>query len=204
MPQVVPPRVVPPSKVLIASTPILPDPAKHVPLEWGVPLNRPATCPTRESYLPLAPKLTPSQEYKKERDMLARACDPPSFDLGFDSPKKNGKECLIRDSNPSPSMGITPVDLDAERFGSDEDEWDETTWKEACAAVDKVENEKGYRKDESTTYNNFIQPDSGFKTPVGVVNNIVFNSEAEGSTTAAERPEEKRRRLIRSKSCTTQ
>ncbi|KAM0863672.1 hypothetical protein ACQ4PT_044430 [Festuca glaucescens] len=131
IPQVVPHCGVPPSKVIQA-------PQKHVPLPQGVPANREATCPTRESCPPPEPKMTIVDEVMRKRAMLARAPDAPSFDLGFDSPKKFGRD-------PSHSVGITPVDLDAERFGSEEDEWDETTWKEACATVDKVEREKGYR-----------------------------------------------------------
>jgi hypothetical protein len=125
--------------------------------------------------------------------MLARAPDAPSFDLGFDSPAKI-------DTNTPYSFGITPVDLDAERFGSEVDDWDEATWKEACEAVDKVEKEKKY-KEQRTTDNSTVLTGSGFKTPVTTVNNIASSSQAEESTTAAERPEEKRRRLIRQAIC---
>ncbi|KAM0889536.1 hypothetical protein ACQ4PT_027637 [Festuca glaucescens] len=187
IPQVMPHCGVPPRKLIQAQQ-------KRVPLPQGVSANREATCPTRESCPPPEPKMKIVDEVTRKRAMLARALDAPSFHLGFDSPIFFGRD-------PSHSVGITPVDLDAERFGSEEDEWDETTWKEACAAVDKVEREKGYRQEQSTTDNNSVLPGSGFKTLVGMVNNIVSNAEAEGSTTAAEMPEEKRRRLIRQAIC---
>ncbi|KAM0834375.1 hypothetical protein ACQ4PT_063636 [Festuca glaucescens] len=187
IPQVMPHCGVPPSKVIQA-------PQKHAPLPQGIPANREATCPTRESCPPPEPKIKNLDEVTRKRAMLARSPDAPSFDLGFDSPAKFG-------TDPSYSCGITPVDLDAECFGSEEDDWDETTWKEACDAVDKVEREKGYRQEQPSTDNSFVVPGSGFKTPVGTVNNIVSNSQAEGSTIAAEKPEEKRRRLIRQAIC---
>ncbi|KAM0898622.1 hypothetical protein ACQ4PT_021790 [Festuca glaucescens] len=158
IPQVMPHCGVPPSKVIQA-------PQKHAPLPQGIPANREATCPTRESCPPPEPKIKNLDEVTRKRAMLARAPDAPSFDLGFDSPAKFG-------TYPSYSCGITPVDLDAECFGSEEDDWDETTWKEACDAVDKVEREKGYRQEQPSTDNSFVVPGSGFKTPV--VSNTVM------------------------------
>jgi hypothetical protein len=169
-------------------------PQKHAPLPQGIPANREATCPTRKTCPPPEPKITNLDEVTRKRAMLARAPDAPSFDLGFDSPAKI-------DTNPPYSFGITPVDLDAERFGSEVDEWDESTWKEACEVLDKVEREKKYGQEQPSTDNSFVLTGSGFKTPVATVNNIASNSQAEESTTAAERPEEKRRRLIRQAIC---
>jgi hypothetical protein len=178
----------------VSTTKVIQAPQKHAPLPQGIPANREATCPTRESCPPPEPKIQNLDEVTRKRAMLARAPDAPSFDLGFDSPAKF-------DSNPRYSCVITPVDLDAERFGSEVDEWDEETWKEACEVVDKVEKEKKYSEEQRTTDNSIVLTSSGFKTPVGTVNNIASSSQVEGSTTAAERPEEKRRRLIRQAIC---
>jgi hypothetical protein len=56
-------------------------------------------------------------------------------------------------------------------------------------------------QEQPTTDNSFVLTGGGFKTPLGTVNNIASSSQAEGSTTAAERPEEKRHRLIRQAIC---
>jgi hypothetical protein len=71
-------------KAFPVGTSFLPDPAKRVPLQWGVPVPL-AIGPTRETCPPPATKLTPSQELREKVARAALACDAPSFDLGFDS-----------------------------------------------------------------------------------------------------------------------
>jgi hypothetical protein len=112
------PQVMPHSRV--STTKVIQAPQKHAPLPQGIPANREATCPTRESCPPPEPKIQNLDEVTRKHAMLARAPNALSFDLGFDSPAKF-------DSNPRYSCVITPVDLDAERFGSEVDEWDEET-----------------------------------------------------------------------------
>jgi hypothetical protein len=85
----------------------------------------------------------------------------------------------------------------AASFAIDDGDWDEATWKEACAVVDQVEREKGYRNDEHNSAIKFLHPESGFLTPVKVANSTVDTSQLYGSTTTADHLIVERRRIIR-------
>jgi hypothetical protein len=140
--------------------------------------------------------LTLSQEIKGKIERANRACDAPSFDHGIDSPQKVDNQVPSKNANPS-TTGITLVDLHSTNFAILDDDWDEATWKEACDVVDKVEREKCYSNDKHNSSSNFVQPKSGYLTPVKVANSTSVSSQPSGSTTAVDRPVAERRKIIR-------
>jgi hypothetical protein len=140
---------------------LLPDSSKCVPLQWGVLINKPPAIPTSDTCPPPAPKLTLSREIRGKIERANQAPDAPSFDLGFESPKRFQDQGTSNNSN-LPSQGITPVHLDGERFNIAEDDWDEATWREAVEAVEKAEREKGYRNGEPNSGTKSAQPQSCF------------------------------------------
>jgi hypothetical protein len=62
---------------------LLPDSSKHVPLQWGVPINKPPAIPTSDTCPPPAPKLTLSREIRGKIERANQAPDAPSFDLAL-------------------------------------------------------------------------------------------------------------------------
>jgi hypothetical protein len=193
------PRTAGHSKANPVGTTCLPDSAKQAPLQCGVPVL-PATGPTRETCPPPAAKLTPSQEVREKFARAALACDAPGFDLGFDSPKKPETGSSSRPPATSTSAEKRMVYPVEQIWISDDDEWDEDTWREACDVLDRVEREKGYKSDETTTRKSDKQAmatQSGFKTPTKGDTSIPIKSPQSGSTTAADRPQAQQRRIIR-------
>jgi hypothetical protein len=183
-------------KAFPVGTSFLPDPAKRVPLQWGVPVSF-AIGPTRETCPPPAAKLTPSQELKEKVARAALACDAPGFDLGFDSPQKPKKECSSRPTTPVLSE-VTEIFHNGQHIVIiDDDEWDEETWKEACDIVGHVEREKGYTNIESFDVKEEKDPESGFQTPPRGEASTAIKSQPSGSTTAADRSQAQQHRIIR-------
>jgi hypothetical protein len=116
MPHQVPiPRSVPSKEKQPQATIHLLDPAKHVPLQWGVPLNKPQTLPTRETCPPPVLELTLSQEIKGKIERANQACDAPSFDLGIDIPQKVDNQLPSKNADQSTTR-ITPVGLRSTSF----------------------------------------------------------------------------------------
>jgi hypothetical protein len=175
-------------KAFPVGTSFLPEPAKRVSLQWGVPVPL-AIGPTRETCPPPAAKLTPSQELREKVARAALACDAPGFDLGFDSPQKPEKECTSRPTAPVLSA-VTEISHNGQHIVIiDDDEWDEETWKEACDIVDRVEREKGYTNIESFDVKEENEPESGFQTPPRGEASTAIKSQPSGSTTTADRPQ---------------
>jgi hypothetical protein len=163
----------------------LPDSSKRVPLQWGVPINKPPAIPTSDTCPPLAPKLTSSQEIRGKIERANQTPDVPSFDLGFESPNRIQDQGTSNNSN-LPPAGITPVHLDGERFHIVEDDWDEATWREAVEVVEKAEREKGYRNGEPNSSTKSAHPQSCLQLPVMMENRTPLISQPPSSTTAAE------------------
>ncbi|KAM0826690.1 hypothetical protein ACQ4PT_068708 [Festuca glaucescens] len=146
--------------------------------------------PTRETCPPPRPK-DPRWE---------KGCDPPSFNLGFDSPPKNQEQSTVV----AASAGITPTSLrsiGSPIFDEYEDVWSPEMEEEAIALCTKVEMEKGYRKAEADTMGVGHQSEAELQTPTPVANRVTHSKDASGSNSDAAPIELCERRIIRPAAC---
>ncbi|KAM0913692.1 hypothetical protein ACQ4PT_011980 [Festuca glaucescens] len=143
----------------------------------GLQINRVAqksSGPTRETCPPPRPK-DPRWE---------KGCDPPSFNLGFDSPPKNQEQSTVV----AASAGITPTSLrslGSPIFDEYEDVWSPEMEEEAIALCTKVEMEKGYLRAEADTMCVGHQSEAELQTPTPVANRVTPSKDASGSNSDA-------------------
>lgn len=165
------------------------------PVPKFVPLNdiTPMQNATSESRPPPSARMDLSEETRLKWARAQEACDAPTFNIGFESPEKQHAN---EDAELLPSKVITRVNLNSERI-VDDDPWDDATWIEACKVVEEAERVKGMKNHNENIEPEAMQPDGGFQTPVRAENTTAINSSASGSTTAADRPQLKERRIIR-------
>ncbi|KAM0908670.1 hypothetical protein ACQ4PT_015315 [Festuca glaucescens] len=146
--------------------------------------------PTRETCPPPRPK-DPRWE---------KGCDPPSFNLGFDSPPKNQEQSTVV----AASAGITPTSLrslGSPIFDEYEDVWSPEMEEEAIALCTKVEMEKGYLRAEADTMGVGHQSEAELQTPSPVANRVTPSKDASGSNSDAAPVELCERRIIRTAAC---
>ncbi|KAM0889707.1 hypothetical protein ACQ4PT_027521 [Festuca glaucescens] len=146
--------------------------------------------PTRETCPPPRPK-DPRWE---------KGCDPPSFDLGFDSPPKNQEQSPVV----AASAGITPTSLrslGSPIFDDYEDVWSPEIEEEEIALCTKVEMEKGYLRAEEYTMGVGHQSEAELQTPTHVANRVTPSNDASGSNSDAAPVELIERRIIRPAAC---
>jgi hypothetical protein len=113
---------------------------------------------------------------------LQAACDPPSFDLGFDSPKKDRQESSADMLN-------------------DDDYWTEDMEKEAYALCERVELEKRLNSANANIQEEPMQNDSELQTPAGVGIGDAANKEISESKSTSSFAQMKQRRLIKQALC---
>jgi hypothetical protein len=141
--------------------------------------------PTRQTCPPPRPKefksVTSSHKMTRKKALQA-ACDPPSFDLGFDSPKKDRQESSADMLN-------------------DDDYWTEDMEKEAYALCERVELEKRLNSANANIQEEPMQNDSELQTPAGVGIGDAANKEISESNSTSSFAQMKQRRLIKQALC---
>lgn len=140
-----------------------------------------SSVPTRKTCPPPQPNSAPPVATTIRTDTWQQACDPPSFDLGFDSSQEENDERVVNLVVSPPKGGITPVNLNKTRFDEYDDEWNTEMEKKAIEICKMVERQKGLKEEAPTVA---VEQQLDVHTPSTAANKVASCTDGSASNLA--------------------